>query len=124
MSAFSGVDETRTCRKCDEPFVFTVGEQEWMAEKNFDKPPNKCKRCRKEDRDSRQSNQGGQPNQGGYNQTGGYNANPNNASPRNPSPAPLTEQKVFPTDYRDEDNNRRGRGGRRRRGGDDNNGDW
>lgn len=121
MSGFSGVDETRTCRKCNEPFLFSADEQKWMTEKNFDKPPNKCKRCRREDRETR--NGGNAPSNGGYNSTGGYNASvpQNNNAGQRRDPAPIVEQKVYPSDYRDE-NNARGR--KRRRRDEDNDSDW
>ncbi len=34
------------CKDCGEEFLFTVGEQEFYAEKGFDHQPVRCKACR------------------------------------------------------------------------------
>ena len=46
-------DKTVKCRECQEEFVFTVGEQEFYAERGFlnqetgeIQEPKKCKPCR------------------------------------------------------------------------------
>lgn len=39
-------DKTIICKDCGKEFVFTVGEQEFYAEKGFDKAPIRCKECR------------------------------------------------------------------------------
>jgi hypothetical protein len=39
------VDQTLTCKECGETFVFTEGEQEFFAKRNFT-PPKRCKACR------------------------------------------------------------------------------
>ena len=45
-------DKTLTCVDCEQPFVFTAGEQEFYAEKGFENEPKRCKNCR----DSRKGN--------------------------------------------------------------------
>ena len=39
-------DKTLTCKECGEEFVFTSGEQEFFAERNFQNEPQRCKPCR------------------------------------------------------------------------------
>lgn len=39
-------DKTVVCKDCGEEFVFTVGEQEFYAEKGFANEPSRCKGCR------------------------------------------------------------------------------
>lgn len=39
-------DRTLTCKDCGADFVFTVGEQEFYAEKGFENDPVRCKTCR------------------------------------------------------------------------------
>lgn len=49
------VERTIKCRDCGEEFVWTVGEQEFYAQKEF-VPPVRCKKCRqlkKQRRDKR-----------------------------------------------------------------------
>ena len=43
MSAFT--DQTLNCRDCGTPFIFTVRDQTFYAEKGFT-PPTRCKACR------------------------------------------------------------------------------
>ncbi len=50
-------DKNITCRDCGSTFVFTVGEQEFFAEKGFTNEPGRCPACR-----SARRNQG----RGGY----------------------------------------------------------
>lgn len=38
-------DKTLACRDCGTEFVFTVGEQEFFAQKGFSEP-NRCPACR------------------------------------------------------------------------------
>ncbi len=45
-------DKTLTCKDCGEEFTFTVGEQEFYAEKGFTNEPQRCKNCR----DARKAN--------------------------------------------------------------------
>lgn len=40
------VDKTLTCRDCGASFVFTVGEQEFFAQKGFLNEPSRCPDCR------------------------------------------------------------------------------
>ncbi len=39
-------DKNITCRDCGSTFVFTVGEQEFFAEKGFTNEPSRCPACR------------------------------------------------------------------------------
>lgn len=39
-------DKTIVCKDCKEEFLFTVGEQEFYAEKGFTNEPVRCKSCR------------------------------------------------------------------------------
>jgi CxxC-x17-CxxC domain-containing protein len=39
-------DKTLVCRDCGQEFIFTVGEQEFFAEKGFQNEPTRCKECR------------------------------------------------------------------------------
>ena len=38
-------DKTLVCRDCGSEFVFTVGEQEFYAERGFSKEPQRCISC-------------------------------------------------------------------------------
>jgi hypothetical protein len=38
-------DITITCADCQAPFVFTAGEQQYFADRNYT-PPKRCKACR------------------------------------------------------------------------------
>lgn len=40
-------DEKLTCEDCSCEFVFTVGEQEFYAEKGLTNKPKRCQECRK-----------------------------------------------------------------------------
>lgn len=40
-------DKILTCKDCGEEFIFTAGEQEFFAEKNFLNEPQRCQNCRK-----------------------------------------------------------------------------
>ena len=40
-------DKTLNCKDCNNEFVFTVGEQEFYAEKGFDNEPQRCPDCRR-----------------------------------------------------------------------------
>ncbi len=55
----SFVDKTITCRDCGEDFVFTVGEQEFYAEKGFTNEPTRCPACRRANKARRNSTGGG-----------------------------------------------------------------
>jgi len=39
-------DKTLRCRDCGDEYMFTVGEQEWFASKNFVNEPTRCHACR------------------------------------------------------------------------------
>jgi CxxC-x17-CxxC domain-containing protein len=39
-------DKTITCRSCNQPFTFTVSEQQFYKEKGFEHEPVRCKNCR------------------------------------------------------------------------------
>jgi CxxC-x17-CxxC domain-containing protein len=43
----SFTDKTLTCRDCSDSFVFTIGEQEFFAEKGFTNEPTRCPDCRR-----------------------------------------------------------------------------
>ena len=55
----SFVDKTLTCRDCSAEFVFTIGEQEFFAEKGFTNQPTRCPSCRRANKARRQSEDGG-----------------------------------------------------------------
>lgn len=40
-------DKTLVCKDCGAEFVFTVGEQQFYAEKGFTNEPQRCSDCRK-----------------------------------------------------------------------------
>ena len=40
-------DEKLTCEDCNSEFIFTVGEQEFYAEKGLVNKPKRCPDCRK-----------------------------------------------------------------------------
>ena len=44
-------EKTLVCKECGQDFPFTVGEQEFYAERGFQNEPQRCKTCR----DSRKS---------------------------------------------------------------------
>ena len=39
-------DKTIACKDCGQEFIFTVGEQEFYAERGFQNEPQRCKNCR------------------------------------------------------------------------------
>lgn len=39
-------DRTLICKECGDEFVFTAGEQEFYAAKEFKNDPQRCKKCR------------------------------------------------------------------------------
>lgn len=51
-------DQTITCRDCRGPFVFTVGEQTFYAERQFSTPV-RCKPCRDIKKAQREGGGGG-----------------------------------------------------------------
>jgi len=50
-------DKNLTCRDCGKEFVWTSGEQEFFAQKGFDKPPIRCINCRKKKKEKQQNPQ-------------------------------------------------------------------
>lgn len=40
-------DKTLVCKDCNANFTFTMGEQEFYAEKGFTNEPARCPECRK-----------------------------------------------------------------------------
>ncbi len=46
-------DKTLTCEECGNPFIFSVGEQEFFASRGFTNVPKRCP----EDREARRSQQ-------------------------------------------------------------------
>jgi CxxC-x17-CxxC domain-containing protein len=52
-------DKTLTCRDCGEQFTFTVGEQEFYAEKGFTNEPSRCPACRAANKANRGGGGGG-----------------------------------------------------------------
>jgi hypothetical protein len=51
-------DKTLTCRDCNETFTFTVGEQQFYAEKGFTNDPARCPECRKARKATQRNNRG------------------------------------------------------------------
>jgi CxxC-x17-CxxC domain-containing protein len=60
-------DKTLTCRDCGTSFTFTVGEQEFHAQKGFTNEPGRCPDCRARRRSERgdSSPRGGGSSYGG-----------------------------------------------------------
>ena len=64
-------DEDLECKDCGEPFVFTVGEQEFYETKGFENKPVRCKNCKDAKKSrmeggSRGGDRGGGRDRGGY----------------------------------------------------------
>ncbi|HUV03678.1 MAG TPA: zinc-ribbon domain-containing protein [Armatimonadota bacterium] len=51
-------DKILRCRECNQQFVFTVGEQEFYAQKGFQNEPGRCGPCRKARKRERALNSG------------------------------------------------------------------
>lgn len=49
-------DKTLVCKDCGAEFIFTVGEQEFYAEKGFTNEPQRCPECRKARKQQRFNN--------------------------------------------------------------------
>jgi hypothetical protein len=89
--SFSGVDETRTCRDCKCEFIFTAGEQIWLAERVTDpKPPNRCKKCRDE---NKAKNQSRNVDGGRFNTSGGYNSGSSYQQPTTPNQSAMPAER-------------------------------
>ncbi len=71
-------DKTIICRDCGHQFIFSVGEQEFFAQKGFTNEPSRCPECRAINKASR----GG----GGYS-GGGYSSSGRGRSQREMYPA-------------------------------------
>ncbi|MCL1944433.1 MAG: zinc-ribbon domain-containing protein [Firmicutes bacterium] len=52
-------DKQLKCKDCGKDFVFTAGEQEFYAEKQFTNEPQRCSDCRRQKKQMR--------NNGGFN---------------------------------------------------------
>lgn len=63
----TNTDISIICRDCGNSFSFTVGEQEFYAQKGFVGPPSRCRACRTERRLGKDNNN-----------NNGYRYNPNN----------------------------------------------
>ncbi|OGD67835.1 zinc-binding protein [Candidatus Berkelbacteria bacterium RIFCSPHIGHO2_12_FULL_36_9] len=50
-------DKTLKCRDCGQDFTWTAGEQDFFAQKGFDKPPIRCHDCRKKKKSQHQTPQ-------------------------------------------------------------------
>lgn len=48
-------DKKKVCVDCGNEFIFTVGEQEFYAEKGFQNEPTRCATCRKANKEKRNS---------------------------------------------------------------------
>lgn len=59
-------DKTLSCKDCNAPFTFTVGEQQFYAEKGFTNEPTRCPDCRKA-RKANMRGGGGKSNGNSYN---------------------------------------------------------
>ena len=40
-------DKTLKCKDCGKDFIFSAGEQDFFAQKGFDREPIRCSECRK-----------------------------------------------------------------------------
>lgn len=61
----TSADQTLTCKDCRNPFVFSVGEQTFYAERNFSTPV-RCKPCRDIKKAQREGGGGGYGQQQAY----------------------------------------------------------
>jgi hypothetical protein len=59
LALMAFTDKQLKCKDCGKDFVFTAGEQEFYAEKQFTNEPQRCADCRKAKKAMR--------NNGGYN---------------------------------------------------------
>jgi len=51
-------DKDLVCKDCGATFIFTVGEQEFYAEKGFENEPQRCRECRNIRKANRNSQEG------------------------------------------------------------------
>ena len=59
-------DKTLTCRDCGQAFTFTVGEQQFFAERGFQNEPSRCPECRAARRSAPRRDGGSGGGGGGY----------------------------------------------------------
>jgi CxxC-x17-CxxC domain-containing protein len=64
-------DETLSCVDCNNPFIFTSGEQQFFASKGFQNKPNRCPECRAARKTQRGAGGGGGGGSYGGNGGGG-----------------------------------------------------
>lgn len=58
-------DKKITCKDCGKEFLFTEGEQEFYKERGLQNEPGRCKECRQEKKQQRNSHSGNRTS-GGY----------------------------------------------------------
>ena len=51
-------DKDLVCKDCGVTFIFTIGEQEFYAEKGFENEPQRCRECRNVRKTNRNSQEG------------------------------------------------------------------
>lgn len=51
-------DKDLVCKDCGVTFIFTIGEQEFYAEKGFENEPQRCRECRNIRKNNRNSQEG------------------------------------------------------------------
>jgi len=54
-------DKNLTCKECGRPFLFTVRDQQFYAEKGFQNEPQRCRDCRGARKAPGQSSAGARP---------------------------------------------------------------
>ena len=57
-------DRQLTCKDCQKPFVFTIGEQKYYAQMEYHSP-SRCPNCRKKRRQARPNKKSNLPRQKG-----------------------------------------------------------
>lgn len=51
-------DKDLVCKDCGATFIFTIGEQEFYAEKGFENEPQRCRECRNVRKTNRNAQEG------------------------------------------------------------------
>jgi len=97
-------DQELKCRDCGEPFIFTVGEQEFFAQRQFN-PPSRCKGCRDARKAQKDQNGGGNGQTSNYRPSNGNGPN-NNGYHSAPSRQPAQDGPVV--QYRSRQDNQGG----------------
>ncbi len=83
-------DETLVCRDCGVDFIFSVGEQEFYAQKGYTNKPARCPTCRQKRKAASSGDSGGYGDRGGYGGGGGgYSSGGYGGAPRR-------ERELFP----------------------------